>query len=184
MANPDGPGRKTMQCHSLLRHDQAHRSPDGFRSHGYSGSRLWATSIVKTGRGPEKGVNGKAAIIARKRNTHIRHKAIMQKSAQSALRGCRLGTAIGALQGPFDVMITSRSPAFRWSISSVCGIHTHGPTHAHMCTQDGCDALLRQTAPRMAKGDVWSVAKAGESKSPRQQWRLRCTLPSSLEPDG
>ena len=79
---------------------------------------------------PEKGVNGKAAIIARRRNTHIRHKAIMQKSAQSALRGCRLGTAIGALQGPFDITKTSRSPAFRWSISSVCGI-TRTDTHMH-----------------------------------------------------
>ena len=41
MANPDGPSRRLMQCHSLLHQDQARRSPDGFRSHGCSSPRLW-----------------------------------------------------------------------------------------------------------------------------------------------
>ena len=51
-------------------------------------------------------------------------RAMVYKSAQSASRGCQLGTVIGALQGPFDITKTSRCPVFLWSISSVCGIHS------------------------------------------------------------
>ena len=42
---------QTMQCHSLLHHDQAHRSPDSFRSHGYSCPWLWGHQHREKGQG-------------------------------------------------------------------------------------------------------------------------------------
>ena len=128
---------QTMQCHSLLCHDQAHRSPDSFRSMATPVPSRGATSIVKRGRGckrpricPKKVQMAKLP-LSPSGEIHTLGTRPWCRKAQSASRGCRLGTAIGVLQGPSDIMKTSRSPAFQWSISSVCGIHTHGPTHAH-----------------------------------------------------
>ena len=38
-------------------------------------------------------------------------------------------------------------------------------SHPRTYTHDGCGAVLIRTAPRKAKGDAWSMAKAWDSKS-------------------
>ena len=77
------------------------------------------------------------------------------RKAHKALRGgCRLGTAIGALQGSFAI---DNLALPRFSVVDLPRVrYSHARIHAH----NGRGAVLSHKAPRMAKGGVWSVAKA------------------------